>query len=484
MREITVFRPTCVVDFHSERGFYSSKGEAGDLRVSGLTPTADLISVTTSKTLSNTAGSFIVNFPLVRGADGLTWYERVEPNDLVVIKMARPPEALHTVMIGLVDDIRKKKVVGADGKPQNGVSVTGRDLGKAFLKAVLRYFPEWAERHPLGDQFSTLIRGLAYLRVGSVVRGTPARILKLLIDNVLDALFAIDVQYWTGTKTARLSIQDILGYRLGKFSVAITPEFDDALNGFEGAIWNYIQLVSMSPFMEVFADTRNVDELMKVHRPGAVELDSANRGTTAERYRFGDSKFSLFLRQSPFDKEDWDALMTHEVTPDLIQSWEVGRNDHQKFTAYWAYPEYLAPGSEGYNLYVPPLMTSVAETKKFGLNVLDVRTRGFVFDEKMENQIGIIQASKQFQEVLERWHRNNHRYENGKAVMRGNPLLHVGQRIHHTEDNRHYYVEEVSHNFVRFGPFTTSVTLTRGQPDDGSWFADPGGQVTTFHTPK
>lgn len=120
-------------------------------------------SVRTSKSVKEPAGAFSITFmdkfEIGAGREMETVYGLVEPMDVVEIRMwggvgvATDKPNLPIVMRGFVSDVSRSQMLGSDGRPQRGVTITGQDYGKLWQVYQIVYLPAYTEGKPLLTNF-------------------------------------------------------------------------------------------------------------------------------------------------------------------------------------------------------------------------------------------------------------------------------------------------------------------------------------------
>jgi murein DD-endopeptidase MepM/ murein hydrolase activator NlpD len=68
--------------------------------------------------------------------------------------------------------------------------------------------------------------------------------------------------------------------------------------------------------------------------------------------------------------------------------------------------------------------------------------------------------------MQDHWYQHNLEYVSGTITMRGAPEIRVGYRLDLPDRNCSYYIEGVSHNWTYGQPMTTTLHVTRGQPNN------------------
>jgi len=124
-----------------------SQRYAGKADYIDLTPfLGDGSAVRTSKSVREPAGGFTITIPDKANKTGTTLesvYGLVEPMDVVEIRMSHHPVAVPPVIMrGFVSDIRRTQTMGAQGRPQRSIVVSGHDYGKIWQMLQILFLPQ------------------------------------------------------------------------------------------------------------------------------------------------------------------------------------------------------------------------------------------------------------------------------------------------------------------------------------------------------
>ncbi len=443
-----ILTPLCQVEFHTEEAVYSFEGFANDKK----DPSNYLISVSTNKTLSAPTGSWSVD---LLDNNKLLWYKKINPQDLVVIKMGNKFGELDTIMVGLVDEIRRKRSVGSKGELSVRTTISGRDFGKVLVKAQLKWFPQFRDGTPfpipelLQDAFAGMMKTWF-----ETPGGTPAELTELAIVGAVYNLMGFKIKYWKDKKEpVDATIKEIFRFRLQKADL-IQP-FRDYLDEFEGSAWNYMNGFQHDPFYELFLDTRT--DYMELVPNTVVEKESFGRGEFEGVFGDDDAKVVLFFRQTPFDQEDWDTLETHNIEEEDIIEEDISRSDHDNYNMFHATPVLVAFDEVKYAQAVIPEFSS-ENILKYGISMLEKNVAGLPTGDDSGIKFGRELSAK-----LKEWYWRNIWFRNGSFIIRGNGKIKIGHRVFDKESNDVFYIEGVSNNFVNFGSWKTTLSVTRGQ---------------------
>ncbi len=503
--------PTAEIEFHTADALYAVK--KGGYQWDDTQPTRDVLSITTNKQMGSPVGTFQITLTGARGADGMDWYDRLDQNNLVVIKMGRPPEILATVMVGLIDEVRRTKIMGANGQPERGVLVRGSDFAKPLTKAMLVFYPSLALDPTISqDSFFPTSGGfvpmLDFFTGADLIQGRPEEMIQQAIVRILYRIMNMNFSYWEsakGMKTIHLS--NVLRYLLTS-----TPDvvpFMMTMLDYEGAFWNFVERVNIAPFNEMFVDTRGflpdgTKEYMQMV-PNLAKSSYYPAGDPLAQYMadkgidtnpnwsasFGDdeSKVIFFLRRTPFDFKDWNNLYTHTVEYDALISEDLGFSDQENYNSFIAYNSLSVPNAVNLKLLVPPVM-DIDNVKSFGMSPMEVQIEGISVDESGD-LTDSISACQTLSQTLYDWYSKNRLYKAGTVQVKGNGYYKIGQRllIKNCEYNKYtkqwddlvFYIEGVMQSFNVMDSWTTTLTLTRGQRVNNavSTTVTPKGTITT-----
>lgn len=474
--EGTRYIPIVRVSFHTEKTCYQLKGT-----VSGEDdPTNQVLSVSTQKTLDAPAGTFSMTLA------GGKWFssQLIKSNDLVVIQMGYKTiegESLSTVMVGLVDRVRRTRDVDSG----MATSITGRDFGKILIKSNLKFYPEVAGANTdNSEKFFLTTEGWLTLSSeftdANSVKGTPAIILDNIMRFLLPRLNKVKWTVWDENKVKpvakKVDVTNILRYNFAKVDMFMPLIF--SVDQYEGSLWNLMERASIKPFAELFIDVRDPDEAWnKGNKPRVVNetIEKASDAAKAKlpkgkgyypypRFPFGkdNSVVSVFMRNTPFDKNMWDKLLTHEVTASDVIDEDLSFSDDEHYNLFWAGTT-LNPFGTDLKRVSPPLMNQ-KNVERYGLSPLEVEIEGLSIDpNNAQNNVLMEGMSKEYTSKLKSWYENNHFYLNGSMTIRGKGNYRIGQRLQASGIMKEFYIESVTQSFSVFEGWTTSLSLTRGK---------------------
>jgi len=498
--------PIVQVSFHTDTQCYQARGII-DGSSTNLDPTDQLLSVTTTKTLSAPAGTFSVKL----AGDG--WFmsdetPKLKPNDLVIIYMGykaanktvtwvdgtahAATEDLGTIMIGLIDTVTRTRAGGGNGgQPQVTTTVTGRDFGKLLIKPTLRFYPElnWGtakEQHFFLTQTGWCAMLEAFTGEKAII-GTPAKILDTIMRSLLKKLVDIKWKVYDdntlgavgGPKLA--SLGNMLRYRFAQ--TEFTTPFYMTAQQYEGSIWNLMERVNFKPFTELFVDTRDRWDVSwgedghdrQVVTEACEESSDSDKGTLSEDKGRWDYPATMFgkkdgaqavvvYRNTPFTQELWAKLRTHEVLSEDIITETLSYSDNENYNLFWSGTTLTPFASFDLKRLNPPLLNE-ENALRYGLNTLEVQIEGMQLLKESESTqtVSIVAMAKSLNQKLKDWFEHNDTYLSGSLEVRGKADLRIGQKLIHKDLGLEFYIEGVTQNFQVYGEWHTTVQVTRGR---------------------
>ncbi|MMZ43503.1 Murein DD-endopeptidase MepS/Murein LD-carboxypeptidase precursor [compost metagenome] len=401
--KVTHYRPAAVVEFYTETGRLVAKASNIDTKAYD----DDVVSIQTERDMGADAPTFSIN--LVRRKP---WEEWVSANDLITISMWRPPETRAEVMIGLVDDCRKKVVMGEES--QRVVTVTGRGVAKAFIQFDVGIVPEVEYQES----------SIGWLQSNGVILAgkTSAEVLEVFWYNIARKF----INYkWSNGKT----LFDIMTHKFTSKDGLMLLESATLVN-YQGSMWSFIKEIAEAPFHEAYFEIYN-------------------------------GKPHLIVRPTPFSQKDWAALPMVEVTDEEINMDSIGRSDIETYTLFSVGAKTMYSDADVFKTFgVPPLWYK-PYADKYGLRRLQVETSYAAVGGGQDlNTLNSLDSLKSLREDLYNWNVMNNQMYNGTMIVRGSNRFKIGYRLKHNEYE--YYITRVAHQFVNFGNWVTELGITRG----------------------
>ena len=416
-------KPLCVVDFYTEQGKLSARGT----NIEQNKMDDDVVSVQTTRDMGADAPTFSIILSRRN-----RWDKFVRPNDLLEIKMSRPPERLTTVFVGLVDDCRKSISLQGD-TPTRTVTVTGRGLNKALIVFDMGIVPE--------ADFSTSIGWLVSKGI-TLAGATVDQVLRSVWDTIARPF----INYkWSNSSSYFDKVATIF---LSKPKMVLLD--DSNLLNYQGSLWSFFKEVSEEPFYETFWEV--IEDVP-----------------------------TFISRPTPFNKDTWSDLKTYDITDNNVVYEELGVSDLETYTLYSVGAKATFSDSDPYKtfgkfpLWYPPYFD------KYGIRRLHKESAYLAVAEATDASSPELMQT--LQEDLFNWNIKNNSFLNGILILKGEARYTIGSKLKYTsiEDGTEYvfYITSVSHNFVNFGSYTTQLSVTRGC-EESTRFDSPVGSFEEY----
>lgn len=437
------------------------------------TPTDDILKIVTNKKI-NEIGTFVLSFvfrrrPKAEQTETVeTWYEKITPNDLVVIQLGRfkdkdilSNKQYTTVFIGLVDSVTKSLAFAGDMKPKRQITIQGKDLTKLLLSTTI-YFNEFAtaiqdfQQVPegsSGDYFGVDFAGLKDILISVLVSAVvPNQVstLKEVIDSIFDFFYKLKINIILKFKqgTEFVDIRRLLGYDVVPFKTYKGEEpqmfYFQALAPFMLNVWDLLlKYGTPQPYNEI---------LVREHKD-TVKTTVLIRGIS----EYIDYKTGELKGNAPNTE-------THKLTEDElgIVSYDLGRTDSNAWSIYTVSPMSYTGGvfhvgkmTANALTWCPPNMAL------YGYKVWKNSTPYTVSADQSFMKTAK-DLSKSF--ALLNWKLPNQEF--GRLTVKGNAQFQIGDIIEITYNNKkkmRYYISGVTHDFTPFyGSWITILTVERG----------------------
>jgi hypothetical protein len=391
---VIVSNPYAKVSIYTETGGLII---SQDLNVATTDLNKDILSMSTNRDMANDCPTFTITLTWRND-----WYNRIGPNDLVIIQMTRPPEKEDEVMFGLVDDVRKN--ADYNNKSVNrSLTLTGRGFCKAMLNFTIGTINEInanAEIMGFMPNHSSILQGVT---PGEAI----GNVLNHYVKQGCDYHFKNGKSYTSYYKYLMHNVKDN-SERLVDCSTFLT---------YQGSLWDYLKELQNAPFNELYWEIIN-------HRP------------------------TLVFRPTPFNKDDWTALYRIEIKDFNVINENLGLSDLETYTVYKVVSETFATDTA--NLGFLPLWYQPYYSK-YGLTRLEIQSKYMTDDNSVTKTRDLFN-----------WNILNNSMRNGTVVVAGSNQFKVGNRVIFESDGIEYYIEAVSHNFTNYTGWTTTLQLTRG----------------------
>lgn len=462
------------ISFFSQGALFTLNGVSNQEPGSRLD--GEIISVTTGKDLGSPTGNFTItlhNRPIQQPGPlkGRYLSDVIGANDMVVISFRRGADPMLGAMIGVVahapTDIES---VGAGGAKVNHVSITGFDLGKLLINAMIYYFKDI----PLADLTKFAMRGWDFLGTsGQFPAGTKAAITKAVLEAFFYTMSSLSYKRREGQKS---DVRNVLSYRLGKTFglIPVGPSFVEQ----EQSVFAFLQGITEKPWCELFVETAIDDQGFLNAMIPSPEINS----DTADP--IDGARSVLFMRETPFDKDAWEALPLFEIDDTVVIEATIG-GEPTIYNVFYARASGLGANDPQTNMSITgvALFNDVSALRHgYKPLVSDSRVFPIYVDQGTVEELKAV--ALRLTKQLYRWFAPSPDFRSGSITVQGNPAYKIGTRLRRTYLGRatalvqEFYIEGVSHSWEAFGGYRTTLRVTRGLPTTANRFPDPPAAFT------
>jgi hypothetical protein len=437
------------------------------IEVSGRKATDEapsLVGVQTNKVLGPAAGNFVIS-ALAGSAEDL--FDAIIDDDWVDIVLTRHGRRWH-VMRGLVDEVRRQKVVTGTGATLVAYTIAGRDFGKIWEVTPVwfsMFLKENLSGHVAQKAFTgTFVDFLASNVIGDeATHLSPAAAVRGYLFGFLEELEGMGRANWnpppsmpniTDGSFIKSLYLNLAGFSNLPERKAIDPNFAMA----SGTLWDLAKEWSDPLFTELYVDL--LASGSQVLQGVEVPVDE-----TIMTVVYRDRPFPVVAEEWEGDKGEgsaWFSLPLFIIPREAIVTDDVGRSGLERYNAFFVasvlHQEDI--GQAALEL-IPPLWER-DEILRHGLRRFDIQSKYAAPD------ASLINITKAQRAIVRDWYCLNPYFFNGTLDLAiGMPDIRVGVRARvpgtgSEDQDETYYVEGVRHNW-RFGQgLKTSLDVTRG----------------------
>lgn len=435
------------------------------------TSTPSLTGVNTFKALGAPSGSFNLTAKSFRpNPNFIDLFDQIVDDDWVDIVFTRHGRKYHT-MRGLVDDVRRDRVVSGTGATSEVFTISGRDFGKVWEITPVWFSPQ-ARENVHGHVAAKVFTSKAELEDSgvagdSLVLENPAAAVRGYMFGFLEELSGLGRANWNPPDTVPNIINgsfiESLYLNVDRFSnvperIGIDPNFIMA----GGTLWDLAKEWSDPLFTELFVDLLPDGDPAYVNRQQGDELP------------IDQTKMTVVYRDIPFpivgeewtgdsgSSSPWFSLPLYIIPRESIRSFNIGRSGAERFNAFFVTSplHQEALGANAIDIIAP--LWDKEDILRHGLRRFDVSSKYGAAGAELLNLV------EQQRTAIRDWYAINPYLFNGTLELgMGIPDIRVGMRARvpgaTTEDHDEtYYVESVGHNWT-YGPgLKTTLGVTRG----------------------
>jgi hypothetical protein len=410
--------------------------------------------VRVSKSVQDPAGGFSVTLgdKPNKGLLGFeTMYGLIEPMDFIEIRMRHgvgvglPP----VVMRGFVSSIGRSESIGADGKPARTVSISGQDYGKLWQMLQILFLPGYI----VGEDTLTSFKLFERFGVGFKTGQSGADFLKEVVEKVLNPYVKKLMPENTGNpKEFKL---DRVVAKHGTTSVS-------GVSNQEGTIYNLLRVyLDVGVWNELFVEDED-DGVYIVYRPNPYKSVAGKK-----------------------IQDDAPDVKVVDLPGDDILSFNVERTDADVANYYWVHGARFDLNTEVYRKQ----LTATGEDRKtvvldtyensssqlYGIRAMFVETMmggddvtsftpGLPENDQKKRDTSIANWLNDRRRILVEQNKDNVVLEHGMIRIRGNEEMRAGRfvKVKRGDFSAEYYISRVSHDYVPFQGFFTTLQVERG----------------------
>lgn len=475
MKPVKVRHPAIQVTLRKNVGRSTVDGKITvNERFSGQRRTVDLTpylgeqgGVQISKSVREPAGGFSLTFADRINVDASdTVYGLIEPMDVIEFRMAgdaykqpliatsgTTPGGLPIVMRGIVSEVRRVESMGSNGQPQRSVVVTGQDYGKIWQ--ILQIV-----NSPFVDPDANLITSFPFFaRFGTSMQTQNAEtFVKDVFDKIVNPYIAK-----MATKSGNSS-SPLLAINTGGIQVADGVVSPFGVGSWQGGTiysllqqhcdvgsWNELFIedredgpyVVYRPNPFITADRKNYimpvlvePEVVEISREDIVSITVSRSDANVANY------FWIQSPRFPMNADDTLRLMSFKANPSEVYMQGYGNNDPELY---------------GFRRLDEATQQGGRNESNGGNGVQD----GPAHELGVANAIEWMNLRRR---QLSNMNKDNVVLESGAMRLRGNEKIRAGVylNLEHGNMQSSYYVTSVTHEYVPFGGFFTSVQVERG----------------------
>lgn len=452
--------PSYDVSIFTKEFTYKLRGQLGN-------PNNDILSITVSKDLTNPVGDWQIRF-VPTDINGENWFDRIDIFSYIEIKLKGGGDVKEKmVMRGIVDNIEKEEEYSST-VPSRTITVSGRDFG-ALLTDIQVY---WV---PGIDPKRYLLKMLNW-----AADGTPFHLL------TAQETFNIFFTYW----------KDMVSITVGETRVSLIDKVDTraeswikngkttnihliSYQGPQGTPWwNLFSEYQDKPFHEIFIYDDD-DFCRLIMRPSRLLDTTGNYNKRVSELIQDDIMYPLHPYFEVIDSEkigftiakSGSSIYSYYITIPKVQMLskesiqsigllKAGGNPKECKNPYFAVDDNLPSCINRYGF------------RPLEAGIMFMNTdQGEIGNDPPENTYEVKQVreynkvkSDNLNLTMVAWFLANPLFRSGNMVIRGTNVPIIGTYVLDKGEGMEYYVEGVTHEFINFESYKTTLRLTRGQP--------------------
>ncbi len=422
-----------------------------------------LIAASTNKAMGVPSGTFSLRLKPSQVTSKL--FDQLIDDDWVDIVVYKHDQPWH-VMRGLLDDIRRSRVVGGSGATITTYDIIGRDFAKIWEITPI-WFSPWAN-----DLVTNSVANKV-MKVNPITLGHPGKAVQAYLEAFLEEITSRKGPNWE--PPAGMPGVDNTSFINNITFQTETPYFKNIpkrrlhnpnfLNP-RGTLWGLAQQYSDPAFTEFYADL-----LPEGGNPFANTISAGDPISPKDSY------MTVVLRDKPFPVTDviltmgidysdnWKDLPIIIVPREQIIAENIGRGGFERFNAFFAASTLHQEKMGAEAAYVLAPLIDINEIKRHGVRRMDVQCATTPEPGELDDAY----LADYQRRMMKDWYLLNPYFYNGTFSLGiGRPDAKIGCRMRVPPGNNlngveeNYYIEQVSHDWSFGSAVKTSIGVTRG----------------------
>ena len=419
---------------------------------SSYAPINDVISITTTNSINESAGTFTIELvwrtekvpsqTIINDSshnNNPLYYKRIRPMDIVDISL----DSKTTTMIGIITNVKRNRSISAN-KPKRSVIITGKALGAIWDFDLVKYF-EYATGLP-----RELLERNLNLQLGNIKLDFFGENAIVAIKTLYQQLPALDITYSGGTK-----VKDFIDVGSELYNKAKEKQYNLNLDPYSGTLFDYFLKYVGRPFNEIWTESRDHKLYLRM-RPTPFSVGEWATSTVDENNTAVDpTQWEGIVNWHSGDSKETSHIITNS---DVIEE-DVGRTHAQSLSIFGVLPQDKLYGNVPEYQALPPLIVPDLY-RQFGSRDSIIRI-GFI-PILPEGGLGesAFDIFEDYRNLLYLWNKDNHRLESGTMIIAGRPKICVGDKI--SFNNNEYYTTGAQHTWTFGAPMRSILTVERG----------------------
>lgn len=429
----------------------------GTARTIDMTPfLSDSLGLRTSKSVREPAGGFSLNMadkPYQQAGAFETLYGIIEPMDFIEIRMRHNPPAATggpppIIMRGFVSDVQRMETMGADGRPQRTMTVSGQDFGKLWQMLQILYLPGYV----IGEDILSSFKLFERFGVGFKTSMTGAEFVSQVIEKVLNPYLA---KLMPENSPNPSEIQTDITVKHGTTSVTGPQNQEgtiyDLLRSYtDVGVWNELYLEDREEGVFcVFRPTPAMDvsgKLIQDDAPAPVYVDLPDIDVISISVSRSDANVANYY---------WVRGPRFEMVSDIYRQQFAIQGADKKTVLLTDYPNCAV------QLYGSRVM--YADTQMGGDDV-QTFTSGLPAGDQAKRDTSMANWINDRRRIMVELNKDNILFERGSMRVRGNENIKAGMyvRLRRGSFIASYYVAQVDHDYIPFQGYFSTLTVERG----------------------